>query len=336
MLDGNASAVVAQLVAAAAARRERTRRAIDRVSAEAAAASQLGAARPDVAAAASIAAWVRRCGLAAAEEAECGFAIERDGWRMMVCTRDHELRRLRAALTLAQLAAPAEPAADAAADSDDDSSKLVAHDQQLATPPAPCASPLFTAGGKQRKVVTLSIAGTAVRVAAMARASLAAAAAVRADVEEGGMSRKALGLLPQWPHEPFGPAQFIAALNAGIGNPSRLAHWRQNCDPASQRAKMRYVLERVRRTGRRCSYDPTWPVNAKLAALLEAEVRFGRAGAGGGAGSDDDEATPVPSEHEHESDEDEELLDDGPPFPLNFPKRRRSGYPAAHVPEESP
>jgi hypothetical protein len=80
MLDGNASAVVAQLVAAAAARRERTRRAIDRVSAEAAAASQLGAARPDVAAAASIAAWVRRCGLAAAEEAECGFAIERDGW----------------------------------------------------------------------------------------------------------------------------------------------------------------------------------------------------------------------------------------------------------------
>jgi hypothetical protein len=332
MHDGDAGAApafAAQLVAAAAARRERTRRAIDRVSADAAAASQLGAARPDVAAAASIAAWVRRCGLAAAEEAETGFAQERDGWRMLLCARDHELRRLRAALTLAQLAAPvAQPAADVDGDSDDD--------QQVATPPAPCASPLFTASGKQRKVVTLSIAGTAVRVAAMARASLAAAAAVRADMEEGGISisRKALGLLPQWPHEPFGPAQFIAALNAGIGNPSRLAHWRGriSCDAASQRAKMRYVLERVRRTGRRCSYDPTWPVNAKLAALLEAEARFGRAAAGGG--SDDDEATAVASEHE--SDDDEELLDDGPLFPRDFPKRRRSGYPAAHVPDESP
>ena len=329
MLDGDAGAapaIVAQLVAAAAARRERTRRAIDRVSAEAAAASQLGAARPDVAAAASIAAWVRRCGLAAAEEAETGFAVERDGWRMLVCARDHELRRLRAALTLAQLAAtPAQPAASEG-DSDDE---LMA-DQQVATPPAPRPSPLFTASGKQRKVVTLSIAGTAVRVAAMARASLAAAAAVSADMEEGGMSRRALGLLPQWPHEPFGPAQFIAALNAGIGNPSRLAHWRGriSSDPASQRAKMRYVLERVRRTGRRCAYDPTWPVSAKLAALLEAEARFGRGGAGC---SDDDEATPVLSEHE--SDEDEELLDDEPLFPRDFPKRRRTGYPA---PPESP
>ena len=89
------------LEAAAGTRRARTCAVIDRVAAEAAAAFKL--TRPDGADDDSEqrSVWAKKGGVAAAEEAEAGFALEREGWRLLLRSRDQELRRLRGALVLA-------------------------------------------------------------------------------------------------------------------------------------------------------------------------------------------------------------------------------------------